>query len=75
MKATGSLGITCLAVVGLAFAYGLGYEHGRGDARARPGQASSPRQIGLRFRIDRNDIARFAATGAMAKPVTEAPGR
>jgi hypothetical protein len=74
MKAKGSLGVTCLVAVGLAFAYGLGYEHGRSSAGARLSQASSLRQIGLRFRIDRNTMTRFDTTGTVANPGAESPG-
>jgi len=71
MKAKRSLGITCLVAVGLAFAYGLGYEHGR-SASARLGQARSLRQIGLGFRIGRNDITRCITTSG---PVTMPSGK
>jgi hypothetical protein len=55
--------------VGLVFAYGLGYEHGRSSASASLSQASSLRQIGLGFRIGRNDITRcFTTSGPVAIP-------
>jgi hypothetical protein len=74
MKTNRSLGITCLAVVGLAFAYGLGYQHGSSSASARVNKVSSLKQIGLGFRIGHNDITRCLTTsGPVVIPSGDTP--
>ena len=72
MRAKTSLGISCLVAVGLALAYGLGYEQGRSDATARLSQAPRLRQIGLAFRIGHNDFTRVFTTSG---PVTVPSGK
>lgn len=65
------LGMTFLA----SLAYWLGYQHGSTSTYRRLNAVSHPRQIGLNFRENRNDIGRFRATGdvATAKAPTAIP--
>ncbi len=68
MKTKKVIGILLLVFAAVLFGYWLGYQHGSRSALRGLTAATSPRQIGLAFRGDRNDMTRFTTTGVVAAP-------
>jgi hypothetical protein len=71
--------VICIAVlIGAAVSLGclLAYRYAGGPTHQRLNSVSNLKQIGLAFRVGRNDFnAPFSATGAVASPNIPSPER
>jgi hypothetical protein len=68
MKRKGTIGLVLIMTLLTSLAYLLGYQHGRTSIRGKLNAVTSLKQIGLGFRVHRNDIGRFNATATVATP-------